>query len=84
MTFVINVTAQVRKLKSENQLSLKTPLALLHVYTQNQAWADAIALHDQLIRGITQAITVVYGVDERPEAELKMIHDEWHGKVVIK
>ncbi len=83
MTSVIALTAQVRKLKSEKQLSLKIPLAELHVCTQKTDLAKAIASHDQLIRGVTQAVTIVYNTQEPSNAELQQKDGQWYGYIAL-
>lgn len=81
---VITVTAQVRKLKSEKQLSLKTPIAIMKVFAKNDTLCDAIAQHNQLIRGVTQAVEVVYLQDTDQKSELINIQDAWHAQVVLE
>jgi valyl-tRNA synthetase len=91
MTAIIGITAQVRKLKSENKLSLKTPLATLHIFAQSQELIDAIAQHDQLIRGITQAVQTVYTSKPSPFAlslskgnEIKEVDGLWSAWVTTE
>jgi valyl-tRNA synthetase len=76
---IITVTSQVRKLKSEKQLSLKTPLAKLYIACAKPEISKAITAHDQLIRGITQAIEVCH-VDPSTNTtpEIKEIDGQWH------
>lgn len=81
---VITVTAQVRKLKSEKQLSLKTPIGIMKIFAKNDAVCDAIAQHDQLIRGVTQAVEIVYLQDTDQKSELINIQDAWHAQVVLE
>jgi valyl-tRNA synthetase len=57
MTSVLAIVSAVRKLKSEKQLSLKTPLALLHVHN---ATNPNLALQGLLIAGITKATQVSF------------------------
>ncbi len=59
MRDIINLTSNIRKLKTEQQLSLKTELELLTVYCVNIT-PDQIKPHEQLIKGITQAKNVLY------------------------
>lgn len=59
MTKIIAITAQVRKLKTEQQLSLKTELATLTIYGVNITH-DQVMPHSQLIKGITQAQEIKY------------------------
>jgi len=90
MTAVIAIATQIRKLKSEKQLSLKTPLTTMNVFVATNSLRhttnlrDALAEHDQLIRGITQAITVNYK-EYTDEASLLIEKDDsWYANVVIK
>jgi valyl-tRNA synthetase len=84
MRTVIEVVVQVRKLKTERQLSLKTPLATLQVFTPTQAIGDALAEHDQLIRGITQAVEVNYKENNNQISQLTANNDVWHAHVVLE
>ncbi len=59
---VINVITAVRKLKSEQQLSLKTELNVLRIYSQQQEHLGLLKLQEQLIKGITHAHTIEYHV----------------------
>jgi valyl-tRNA synthetase len=59
MTKIIEITAQVRKLKTEQQLSLKTELVTLTVYSANLTHAQVMT-NAQLIKGITQTQEIKY------------------------
>jgi valyl-tRNA synthetase len=59
MTKIIDITALVRKLKTEKQLSLKTELESLTIYCLNLS-SEQIKPHEQLIKGITQAKNILY------------------------
>lgn len=52
---IINIVTQVRKLKSENKLSLNTPVSTLNIVCDNQDMALQIPAHEQLIKGVTHA-----------------------------
>jgi valyl-tRNA synthetase len=84
MTSIIALTEQVRKLKSEKQLSLKTPLTTMNVFIHNSDLIEPIARHDQLIRGITQATTVTYAEYTDQSSKLIPIDDTWHADVIVK
>jgi valyl-tRNA synthetase len=84
MTSVISLTTQVRKLKSEQKLSLKTPLTTMNVFTKNSTLCEAIAQHDQLIRGITQATTITYKEHSDQSSKLTNVNDLWHANVVLE
>lgn len=84
MTYVIALATQIRKLKSEQQLSLKTPLATMNIFAQNSQLSQAIAQHDQLIRGITQAAAVTYTEHAGQSSKLTNAGDLWHADVVLE
>ena len=60
MTQINQLVAQVRKLKSLQQLSLKTPLSELQISCDQPELQAQLALHEQLLRGITQAEKITY------------------------
>lgn len=84
MSSIVDLTAQVRKLKSERQLSLKTPLATLTIFTKNSALSDAIAKHNQLISGITQALSITYQEYSNQHSALAETDGLWHANVVLE
>ncbi|HLW73393.1 MAG TPA: valine--tRNA ligase [Candidatus Babeliales bacterium] len=85
MHSIITLVTQIRKLKSEQQLSLKTPLTTMNIFTpMNSPLREAIAQHDQLIRGITQAVTVVYQEYTDQSSNLIEKDGEWHANVVLE
>ncbi len=59
---VINVITQVRKFKSEHQLSLKTELNILRIFSQQKEQLGLLKMQEQLIKGITHANAVEYQV----------------------
>ena len=84
---VIAIATQVRKLKSEQQLSLKTPLTTMNVFVKTAALServDHLKQHDQLIRGVTQAITITYQADNDQTISLTETDGAWHANVVIE
>lgn len=82
MNSVIALSALVRKLKSEKQLSLKTPIALMKVVVANDALRDALAQHDQLIRGVTQAAEITYEVLEG-QSHLYEVDGAWYATISL-
>ena len=81
MDTIINLVGQIRKLKTEQQLSLKVPLTSLTIYAETDMLLDQIKEHEQLIIGITQAQDLRYKVDKLETAELKEKDGQWHAKV---
>jgi len=55
MSNIMNIIAQVRKLKTEYRLPLNAPVDVLTIVTDNEYVAQLLPAHEQLIRGITHA-----------------------------
>ncbi|MFC1841676.1 valine--tRNA ligase [Candidatus Dependentiae bacterium] len=55
MNLIIDVMSQIRKLKTEHALSLKTEIDNLEIYSLDAKILDICKKNDQLIRGITKA-----------------------------
>ncbi|MFZ5953779.1 MAG: valine--tRNA ligase [Candidatus Dependentiae bacterium] len=60
MKAVIAVIAQVRKLKTEKQLSLKTAVAQLTIVDERNQFIDGLQTQEALIKGASQASQVQY------------------------
>jgi len=84
MRMVIALATAVRKIKTEQALSLKTELASLHVYIQTKALSDALAEHTQLIRGVTHSTEIIYKENNNNQTYLAKIEDLWHAHVVLQ
>lgn len=76
MKQVLNIIDQVRKLKSEKQLSLKTPLSSLTIAIEDHVMRDALQEQTQLIAGITKSENVSL-VDSTSESSLEQQNDSW-------
>jgi valyl-tRNA synthetase len=55
MRSIKELVGQVRKLKSEHQLPLNAPLALLTIITPTSMIADYVMQHEKLVKGVTHA-----------------------------
>lgn len=80
---VITIAAQVRKLKSEKQLSLKTPLETMLIFISSDDLCEALRQQNQLIAGVTQAAAIIYKVGEDGFTQLTEINGQWHAQIVI-
>jgi valyl-tRNA synthetase len=76
MPHIITIISNVRKLKSEHQLSLKAPLSTL-VIAGSLNVLDTIRSHEQLIKGITQAEKITYSDKEMGIQKLEGSADQW-------
>jgi valyl-tRNA synthetase len=84
---VITVATQVRKLKSEKQLSLKTAVAVLNIFVKTNSLSnktDQLKQHDQLIRGVTQAVSINYHAADNQTSLLTEKDGAWHAEVVVE
>lgn len=83
MHFILAIIAQVRRLKSEHNLSLKTDITQLLVVVDNQEIIEWLQPHTLLISGITRAQGITYEVGELAESALEQSGDEWYAKVKV-
>lgn len=72
---LIEIASNVRKLKTEQQLSLKTELKQLEITASYQAILDQLKQEEQLIKGVTQARTIIYSLGVGSSSSLKKIDD---------
>jgi valyl-tRNA synthetase len=71
MSIILDIVAQVRRLKTEKQLSLKTPLKRLTIFwPTTDLNIDDIKKQEQLIKGICQAETIVFVEKEKGPSQL--------------
>ena len=81
MERVVKLTATIRKLKTEKQLSLKTALTHLTVFVPDQTLLDQVKQEEQIIRGVSQAAEIRYVIGQGQDA----LHGEaenWHAEVM--
>lgn len=74
---LIGIVGAVRKMKTTKELSLKTPLSSLTVHSVNKAVLKALVPHEQLIKGITAAETIIYGTGDVEKSTIEQEHDKW-------
>lgn len=63
---LLEVVAQVRKLKTVHKLSLGVTLTELVIYNATPARAEIIKQHEQLLKGVTRAEKIVLRATEQP------------------
>lgn len=80
---LVALVTQVRSLKTEQQLSLKAPLQSLEVYCNDQAFLDALRSLEQIIKGITHAITINYFKGNIEQSQLVGNNEAWIVKITI-
>ncbi len=86
----IELISQIRKLKTENQLSLKTSLNNLNIIFNSNLdknLLDQIKSNSLLIQGISQSDKINFEIkylnSQNIKSELKQIDDNWHAIVVL-
>ncbi len=82
MEDIIKLISEIRKLKTENQLSLKTEIEELQIFC-SETNSSNFENHEQLIKGITQAKKIVYLENEIDKSEIAKINDLWFAKIKI-
>lgn len=80
---LITLITHVRSLKTEHQLSLKTPLETLDIYRTNQKVVKELEQLNQIIKGVTHALTVRYHINTGMTSSLRNENSLWHAKIVI-
>jgi len=74
---LMEIIAKVRRLKTEKQLSLKTSLSSLALYGITQEKLKTVIVHEQLLKGVTQAQVIVYDSGNAPAERLEQHHETW-------
>jgi len=78
---VIAIVEQVRKLKTEKQLSLKVELARLEIVTDNIDAQYALREQEQLLKGVTQAREIVFVSSTFSTADMTERDGAWYAVV---
>jgi valyl-tRNA synthetase len=73
---IVTIVNTCRKLKTEKQLSLKTELELLNIYSDDQKMLDKIKEEESLLRGIAKAKHIEYK-NEFGEQTLENVGGGW-------
>ncbi len=81
---LIMVAQQVRKLKTEKQLSLKTELQELTIHCHNPKLLEPLKKQEAMIKGITHAHTIAYQADEIEQSFIEQHNDAWHAHIAIR
>ena len=79
--FIIALVGTVRKLKTEQQLSLKTPLAHLTIYAPTKKLLERLGQHEQLIKGISKAEAITWEQNAQELSVLETKNDAWYATI---
>ncbi len=82
MHSILELISQIRKLKTEKQLSLRTDLASLRIMTRDTAVLKTLADQKELIKGVTRAQEVTLE-ELSGNTELKEERGVWHASVSL-
>ncbi len=80
MKHILTLVANVRRLKTEKQLSLKTPLQKLTLHLPDAITLEHVQTQDRMLKGVTQAVEIAYSVDEGKN-NLEMVGETWQATV---
>ncbi len=79
---LLTVVQEVRKLKTEQQLSLKTPLIEL-IISSDKNKLDKIRVQENLLKGITGALKISYTIESQASRLEKLGENSWQAVVVV-
>ncbi len=83
MQHCINLITQVRAVKTEQQLSLKVELQTLEIIAQDQEVLNDLMSIEQIVKGVTQAKTIIYSPSGAQESSLLQENELWYAKIVL-
>ena len=81
---ILSIVSTVRKLKTTQQLSLKTPLAALTIYGVDKELLHLLAPQEALIKGVTHAQTIVYETATLSSDRLDLHNEAWSGHLALE
>jgi valyl-tRNA synthetase len=83
METLVALIGQVRKLKTEKQLSLKTELASLKVIVTDAALPEQLQALSGLIKGVTKAQELTFISDKVTETSMVQDQTQWHATISV-
>lgn len=83
MKLLLEVISKVRKLKSENKLSLKTDLEKIVFVTQNLTLTNLIKENEELIKEISKAKLINYEYSSEEIYHLDQLNDQYNAKISV-
>lgn len=82
ITDLLNVVSQVRKLKSDNSVSLKTELADCVIVAQQDV-LDRLQAHETLLKGVINAKAIAYAVKTAGDSFLQERDGAWYATICL-
>ncbi len=80
---IVEVVRVVRKLKTEHQLSLKAPIKSLFLYNSDQSVLEYVGRHEQLLKGVCHAQSVVYHQKIMVSLPFEKTENAWNAHVLL-
>ena len=80
---LVALTSQVRSIKTEHHLSLKVPLQKLEIYCNEKPVLDALEQLEQIIKGVTHTIRIVYFQGVIDKSELIGQQESWNARISL-
>ena len=84
MLNIIDVVSQIRKLKTKNELSLKTEIDSLEIYSLDEASLKTFRESEQLIKGITKSHIIEIKNEKLEESIIEKVVDKLKAKIYIE
>jgi valyl-tRNA synthetase len=78
---LIAIVGEVRRFKTEKQLSLKVPLAALTLHSVDQNLLKTLAPLDQLLKGVTHAEIITYTSGDIDSPQLTQKDGKWFAEL---
>ncbi|MCK4265049.1 valine--tRNA ligase [Candidatus Babeliales bacterium] len=74
---VIKIVSQIRKLKTENQLSLKVEIEKLEIHSADKKLAEELKKQERIILGVSKTQKIEYSDQAINESKMEKIDDKW-------
>ena len=84
MQDIIDIVSQVRKLKTKNELSLKTEIDCLEIYSLQQESLKTFRNNEQLIKGITKSHIIEIKNEKLESSIIEKVVDKLKAKIYIE
>lgn len=83
-SIILKIVSEVRRLKSEHSLSLKTELVSLTIHINETEFASKLKNDYRLLKGITQAHEIEIKNHELEQSFMEQVEDKWVAHISCK
>jgi valyl-tRNA synthetase len=84
MEHIVNLISTVRRLKTEQKLSLKVEVEELSIMANDENLINKIKDYEQLIKGVTQAKNIKFVNEQLENPLFEQIGEMWFAKVLLQ